>query len=391
MVRLSRSLVPAVSLVILVSPAPAAEVRVANRAELVAALASAAPGTQILVEPGTYQGGVSLTGLRGTAEEPIVIAAADPERRPVIQGGGSGLQLSSPEHVELRGLEFAGATGNGLNIDDGGSIDAPARHVVVRDVYVHDVGPEGNSDGVKLSGVDDFLLVGCRIERWGSGGSGVDMVGCHRGVIEQCRLLGRGGEQASGVQTKGGSSEIVVRRSRIEEPGGRGVNIGGSTGLPFFRPRDAAYEARAITVEDCEFVGGAAAVAFVGVDGAVVRHNTIYRPRIWAVRILQETAGERFVPCRNGQFTRNLVVFRADEIRSVFNVGGNTAPDTFQFAGNAWAAIDRPDDTRRLVNLPVKERNGAYGPPPEFIDAENGDVRLRTREPKDPGARTAAE
>ena len=41
-------------------------------------------------------------------------------------------------------------------------------------------------------------------------------------------------------------------------------------------------------------------VAFVGVDGATVRHNTIYRPRRWGLRILQENraAGLRPLPQR---------------------------------------------------------------------------------------------
>ena len=46
-----------------------------------------------------------------------------------------------------------------------------------------------------------------------------------------------------------------------EDAGGRAVNIGGSTGLAYFRPAGANFEAREITVEDCEFLGGMCAVA----------------------------------------------------------------------------------------------------------------------------------
>ena len=41
-----------------------------------------------------------------------------------------------------------------------------------------------------------------------------------------------------------------------------GVNIGGSTGRAYFRPRPEGFEAKDITVEDCTFVGSGA--AFVG-------------------------------------------------------------------------------------------------------------------------------
>lgn len=345
------------------APGHAEVVDVATREALVAALAAAVPGTEIRLAPGTYAGGLSAGRLRGTEAAPIVVAAADSQNPPVIEGGQSGLHLASPRFVELRDLVFAGATGNGVNVDDGGDGNAPAHHIVLRRLVVRDVGPRGNSDGVKLSGVEDFHVVDCRVERWGAGGSGIDMVGCHRGVVEASHFAGPGGEQANAVQTKGGSSDVVIRRCRIENPGGRGVNIGGSTGLDFFRPADAAYEARDITVEECEFEGGAAAVAFVGVDGATVQHNTINGPQRWVLRILQENAAERFTPCRNGKFLNNVVAFRASEVRQAVNIGGSTDPASFEFAGNHWSCLDRPADAERIVQLPVPEKNGTFGPP----------------------------
>jgi hypothetical protein len=382
-------LAPIFAAAIALQAASAAEVRVGNRDELARALDQATPGTTILVAPGNYRGGLSLAKLRGTMDQPIVIAGVDPARPPVIEGGGSGLHLSSPEYLELRNLVFDGASGNGLNIDDAGSTDAPAHHVVLRSIVVRNVGPQGNRDGIKLSGVNDFRLEDCRVERWGSGGSAVDMVGCHGGVVKGCRFLKAGGDSANGVQAKGGSSEIVIQHCRFENAGGRAVNAGGSTGLPYFRPRDANFEAKNITVEDCEFIGGSAAVAFVGVDGALVQHNTVYRPRPWAIRILQETTDPRFVACCNGRFVNNVVVFRSDEVREIVNIGVKTAPETFEFKGNVWHCLDRPADTRRLVRLPAAEAEGSYGKDPQLKDPEKGDVSIPGGKPQDAGVRPA--
>jgi len=360
------------------SPARAGDLVVRTTDEFRRALANARAGQRILLAPGTYGGGHYRSGLRGTATAPIVIASLDPNRPATIQGGGNGIQLSDPVHVELRDLVFTGQTGNGLNLDDGGSSDTPARHIRLRNLVVRDVGPTGNRDGIKLSGVDDFEVIGCTIERWGDGGSGIDMVGCHRGTIRECTF--RHGDAAGGsaVQIKGGSSEIAVVKNRFFHAGHRAVNLGGSTGAPYFRPLNAPYEARALRVEGNLFVGSTAPIAFVGVDGAVVRYNTLYRPARWALRILQENTDGK-VPCRNGVFTDNLIVFRSGEMVEAVNIGPNTAPQTFQFARNWWYCEDQP--ARSRVRLPVAEKEGVAGVDPRLRDPAGGDFRLHPDSP----------
>jgi hypothetical protein len=365
----------------------AAALRVSTREELQQAIRQARPGAQILIAPGTYRGGLSLGGLRGEKGRPIVLAALDAKRPPVFEGGTSCFHLTDPRYVQMRDLVLRKATGNGLNIDDGGSYNSPAEYVELHNLRIYDIGPSGNRDGIKLSGVDNFVIQGCTVERWGSGGSAIDMVGCHDGRIVGCTFRHRGVDSGSGIQTKGGSRAIAIQRCRFEQAGSRAINIGGSTGLDYFRPNPSNYEAKDILVEDCTIIGSMAPFAFVGVDGAVVRHNTVYRPTRWVARILQETRGSRFVPCRNGRFTKNLIAFRSDELRTTVNVGAGTAPTTFTFAENHWYCIDDPQRSSRLA-LPVKESGGRYGQDPQFVDVKRGDLRLsRTSPSRGAGAR----
>lgn len=288
-----------------------ATVRVRTREELQQAVAGAKPGTKIVVAPGNYPGGLSFAGLRGEKDRPIVVAAADPVQKPVIEGGNFCLHLSDPVYVELHDLVLTKGGGNGLNIDDGGSFDTPAEHVVLRGLTVRDIGGDRNHDAIKLSGLVDFRIENCTIERWGKSGSGIDMVGCSRGVVVGCTFREGDNLSANGVQMKGGSRDVTIRACRFENAGGRGVNLGGSTGLPYFRPKPQGYEAKDLVVEDCTFVGAMAPIAFVGVDGAVVRHNTFYRPARWLFRILQENQDPQFEPCRNGTFTKTSWPFKA--------------------------------------------------------------------------------
>ncbi len=342
------------------------------------AVRQARPGTTILVAAGEYAGGFWFENVKGEPGKPVVIAGADPKNPPVFKGGGEAMHFAVAAHLEIRDIAIAGATANGLSIDDGGKRDGSTHHVVLRNLRVTDVGARGNEDGVKLSGVDDFRVEGCTFERWGAGGgSAIDMVGCHRGTVEDCTF--RHKEAANAVQMKGGSASVAVRRCRFEDAGSRAVNIGGSTGLEFFRPaleKPPFAEARDITVEGNTFTGSDAPVAFVGVDGAVVRFNTIYMPRRWAMRILQETTAEGFVACRNGEFSRNIVVFRSDRwSEGGVNIGGGTAAETFRFEGNAWFCADAP--ARSKPKLPVEEKGGTYGTDPMLADPEKGDLRVK--------------
>ncbi len=358
-------------------------VRVQNTAQLRQAVRNARPGETILLAPGDYEGGLYFENLHGQPNKPVVIAGEDPRHPPVIHGGGECLHISKASHLELRNMVLIGARYNGLNIDDGGEYDSPAHHIVLKGLTVKEVGPEGNCDGIKLSGVTDFRVEGCTIERWGDGGQGIDMVGCHRGVIEGCTLRFTD-DKGYGVQAKGGCTDITVRRCRFEHAGSRAMQIGGSTGLQFFRPPlkpgGEHAEARNITVEGCTFIGSEAAVSFVGVDGATVRFNTIYRPRRWAIRILQETRAEGFVPCRNGRFTDNLVVFRSGEwFEGGVNIGPLTAPQTFTFARNWWYCEDAPG--RSKPTLPVSEREGVYGLNPRLRAPDKGELAVEADSP----------
>jgi hypothetical protein len=347
------------------------------------AVVAARPGDKIALAPGEYGNNFYFRNIHGTAKEPILIVAADPKMPPRLTGRNAPLQLGAVSYLEISDLLITGSAGNGLNIDDGGDAKKPSHHITLRNIQVRDIGPKGNRDGIKLSGVDDFKVEGCTIERWGSGGSGIDMVGCHRGTIEGCSFR-QGG--ANAVQTKGGSSEIMIRKCLFREAGERGVNLGGSTGDAYFRPplsefpASGKYEAKDIVVEGCTFVGGGAPVAFVGVDGAKVRFNTFYHPGRYVIRILQEKSDEGFVPSRKGTFESNIVLFRSDSwVTGGVNIGSKTAPDSFSFANNLWYCEDRPE--RSAPKLPTVEKNGLVGKNPQFLNPAKGDFQVHQGSP----------
>ena len=330
------------------------EIHVANTAEFRQEIEGLAAGTTIILAPGIYRGGVYLSDLHGTAKSRIVIQGADANDPPVFAEGTQAFHLADCSYVTLRNLKATGFPTNGINIDDGGAYETPAHHILIENVTIIDTGPTGNHDALKLSGLDWFTVRHCRFEGWG--GSGIDMVGCHHGLIENCTFVGKDGfSQSNAVQLKGGTEDVLVQRSLFKHTGHRSINLGGSTGLPFFRPSVGNYEARNITIAGNRFVGSAAPMAWVTADGGHVHHNTVVLPETWVLRILQETEDSQFKPSHDGVFERNIVVYDSG-VRTFVNVGPRTAPETFQFRRNAWLDLNG----RGRPTLPTAEEGGVY-------------------------------
>ena len=333
----------------------AAELRIQNAEELRSALAGLKNGTVLKIAPGDYPGGHHVSGV-----EQLTIEALDPNNPPHFKGGANAWHFSRCAGLTVRNLCLSGQTRNGLNLDDGGDSTNPVTGITLEHIEISDIGPKGNHDGIKCSGLDRLTIRNCTLTGWG--GQGIDCVGCHHSLITGCRFIGKEGFTASAaIQLKGGTSDVIVEKCQFTDAGERPLNIGGSTGLPYFRPPGATYEAARITARANVIEGSLCAAAFVGVDGAEFSDNTIRFPTKWIFRILQETQEPGFIPCRNVLIKGNRITFRRAQVQTEINIGGGTAPETFRFEKNRWLAEDKP--TASKPRLPVMELDGSYGQP----------------------------
>jgi hypothetical protein len=342
--------------------AAAEERRVANSDELRAALDAAVEGDEIVLEPGTYEGRLSRDNLRG-----VTVRSADRDSPAVIKGGEFGLALSDPNKVTLSDLIFEEQLDNGINIDDGGSYETPARDIRLVRITVRNMVNAGNHDAIKMAGVENFLIDGARVANWGDDGSAIDFVGCRNGLVQNSLLvhtaLKVGG---SGIRPKGGSKNITIRANRVELPvgTGRAIQAGGSTDAEFFRfaDGDKDYEASEITIEGNVVVGGGAAFSWVNINGGVVHHNLVGDPSPWVLRILNENQGSSIIATQNGEFTDNEIAFATGgDFNRAVNIGDETEPGTFRFARNRWLNTADPTPQGSRPQLPAEEEDGVYG------------------------------
>ncbi len=333
--------------------AQADDIIIRDAESLRSALRDLKPGTTLKISPGEYPGGHTVSGI-----ERLTIEALDPTQPPVFKGGKTGFHFSRCVDLTLRHLRIGGQSVNGLNLDDDGDLAHPVTGITLEHIEVSDIGPQGNHDGIKCSGLDQATIRDCTITGWG--GQGIDFVGCHRSLITGCRLMGKEGFSASaGIQLKGGTSDIIIEKCHFTNAGERPINLGGSTGLPYFRPPGAKHEAARLIVRNNTIEGSLCAAAFVGVDGAEFVGNTVRYPGKWIFRILQETQQAGFAPCRNVLIKDNRITFRRSQVQTDINIGGGTAPETFRFENNHWIAEDKPQASKPI--LPVEEKDGVYG------------------------------
>lgn len=342
---------------------------------IVEAAQQAGPGDTILVAPGSHPGGGYISGLKGQPGAWITLrgAGADPV---TVLGGNNALQLSDPAWLVIENFRFREQTGNGLNIDDGGTFDTPALHIHIRSCLFEDMAVSGNNDLLKLSGLDSFLVEDCHFENGATGGSGIDMVGCHHGVIRNNRFDNLG---SNSIQAKGGTRYISIHGNTFRNGGQRTLNLGGSTGAAFFRPPGANYEAADLDVYSNVISGSWAAVAYVGSQRVRVWNNTIYQPENWVLRILQESQDTSFYQAAAfGEFVNNIIVVTSS-LSTAANVGPNTNAGSFIFSHNLWYHQDNPNWFG--PTLPAGQTASILQQDPLFENPLADDFRLQSGSP----------
>jgi hypothetical protein len=342
---------------------------------LTQAVAVTIPGDTIMIHEGSYAGGLSFMNLQGTAGNWIHVISA-PSETVIFNGGSNSWKMTDAAYVLIKGITFQHQTGNGCNVDDGGSYNTPSHHIVFESCTFRDIKSTGNSDLLKMSGVDFFEIKNCKFINGAAGGSGIDLVGCHEGLISGNRFENQG---SNSIQIKGGSKNVRIENNFFKNGGQRTLNLGGSTNLKFFRPVDAPYEAAGLTVYSNIFIGSDAPITYVGCIQTEVINNTIYLPQKWVIRILQETVDtSRFFQCGNNSF-KNNIIYRNSQVSNDCNIGPNTNPRSFSFSNNLWYHSQNPAWTG--PELPVKDVNCMIGKNPLFNNAVSDDFTLGKSSP----------
>ncbi len=364
-------------LMIIVNIAEARVLRVGagyDYSSLNAAANAAQPGDTIMLFDSPVTQSSYISNLRGTVEKPIVITSGI-TTHVLFEGGGTAIQLTNASNITISRLTFRGQANNGVNIDDGGDFSTPSENITIYDCKWLGMAATGNNDNLKMSGVVNFSVRNCYFDNGAAGGSHIDMVGCHKGIIEQNEFRNGG---SNSIQAKGGTKSVAIARNLFINAGLRAINIGGSTGMKYFRPLDAKAESDSIIVFSNIFFGSMAPIAYVGAINAKVINNTIVNPTKWVVRILRENLNIYLHYDNNNQFINNIVYIGNAASSPVINVGPGTVPDAYVFRNNLW--YNHENENWSPV-LPVHEFNSLRGVDPLLDNVLDSNLVPRVNSP----------
>jgi len=203
-----------------------------------AAVESLLPGDTLIVNAGTYSdtGRISI-GVKGTANLPVLIRAADGARPVITRPAGAAVQntinIEGATYLTIRGLEITGNGGDGINMSGGPSF------ITLEDLVIHDV-----DVGINFrSSMNNITVRRNHIYRTGiDGGTGEGMyVGCNDAtcIVRDSLIEGNwihdtlpGTTQGDGIEVKVGSHSNILRDNVIYNMAYPGIFVYGTGANP---------------------------------------------------------------------------------------------------------------------------------------------------------------
>ncbi len=202
-----------------------------------AAVENLNPGDTLIVHQGTYtnSGRISIS-VKGTANNPVVIKAAEGETPPHITRLASDppqntLNIEGATYLSIIGLEVSSNGGDGINLNSNPS------YITLKDLHIHnvDVGVNFRSD------MHNITVRHNHIHDTGHGGTGEGMyVGCNyaRCAVNDSLIEGNWihdtlqATQGDGIEIKRGSHSNIIRDNVIHDTRYPCILLYGTEGNP---------------------------------------------------------------------------------------------------------------------------------------------------------------
>jgi hypothetical protein len=262
------------------------------------------PGDTVLIQPGTYAGGVTVD-TSGTASAPIMFKAKS--AGVVIEGSGAerdAFFITGADYIVVEGLTIQHATRAGVRIDD-------AHHVTVRNCTFANNGKWG-----LFTDFSDYT------------------------TVEDSEAYGSVDEH--GIYISNSSDSPTIRGNRLHHNHGCGLHMNGDINMG-----DDGIIAYAVVENNIVYengLGGGSGINMDGVTDSVVRNNLLYNNHASGISLFQEDGGSS---SQHNRVLNNTIIMPADG-RWALNI-----PDTNNKLFNNIVINNHPYRGSILISTPT--------------------------------------
>jgi hypothetical protein len=242
---------------------------------------------------------------------------------------------------------------------------------------LNNTGKSGNTGAcLKIDGTDNFRVLNCSFINGTFITDGIGLNADRNGVVSHCTFENMPGD---GSHCKGGSKNITYEKNLFVNCSTCGLDVGGETGLQFFCPLGATWEADSIKVYANVFISGSTGIKLSSCHNSFIYSNTCFKSTSFAFRSLNTSSNG--ITLDNNQVYNNIfTTYSPNHI--YLNASANFDYSTEYFKNNLFHDYRYADPaTINWSELPGVNVETSLIGDPEFTDTSNGDFSLRAGSP----------
>lgn len=322
------------------------------------AVRQSAPGDEILLLPNIYRSGMEIDGLRGTADQPIIIRSALSERPATILGG---IRLRRCSYVKLIALQLEQADQAAITLE---GFPHPCKEIIVSH-SVLSLSP--GRVGILAKNTESVTIQQCYFKQ-GAGATAVDLRAISKAKILECQ--GETGEFGKGIVLDVGCQQIEVLHNRFRGSYSPLIRIIQGDKIHNGRSDVIKSQLTQILIANNWITRPATCIQVEAPCVLDCAHNVIYQPQgyIFSFNIgphHEESSLE-------GVWRNNILVWRDEEL-SDWIEPGETWPESLRLQKNVWFCQDVPG---RAPSCLRPDSNQFINVNPLLHDEAAGDYRL---------------
>ena len=316
------------------------------------------PGDRIFLAPGAHRAPI-LSGIRGTAESPIMIDSADQTQPAMFIGGEYSLQLQRCDHLDVGMFLFMGSEVGGIRII--GTAEQPSTGIRIHDGYIAKPGrDQATRSGIIAKWVDGLTIESMQIDSWGY--SAISIADTRNLHIKTVKMTGSI-ESRFGIILAENVHDARIEEAIVMYTSESGIQLG--TNLRNKDDDTLRWAVSNVTIGGCVLIKCMLPIDVGSVRNLLIDHCTLFQPKSCAVGFRESAAPLK--ASKDVEFIGNLIAWEVGLLGRFLCTPQNT--EDLSIGTNLWWSAEMPEGAKYLGPLPGSaDERQVYNVDPNLIE-----------------------